>query len=308
MLLEHRFTVRAPLSEVWAALLDPHLVAPCMPGATLTEVIGDAFTGTVKVKVGPISLLYRGNGQFLERDERMRRLVIKASGKDSRGNGTAAATVTVTLTAEGDSTSGTVNTDLAITGKPAQFGRGLIAEVGGKILTVFANCLADKLAAPPPADVPAPSGSVQAGSATEGLAEPDRTDPAAEDTPAVGPPDGPAEPDPADSAGSAETAQVQPDPEESGPAAASPVESGAGGSDGVRPSGSTGAAPDGSGSAGPSAAGSGRAEERPLRAVPEVEPVDLLEMAGPSVAKRAVPVLAAVVALVVVLLIRRRWR
>ncbi|SES07864.1 SRPBCC family protein [Actinokineospora terrae] len=297
MLLEHRFTVRAPLSEVWAALLDPHLVAPCMPGATLTEVIGDAFTGTVKVKVGPISLLYRGNGQFLERDERMRRLVIKASGKDSRGNGTAAATVTVTLTDEGDSTSGTVNTDLAITGKPAQFGRGLIAEVGGKILTVFANCLADKLAAPPPADVPAPSGSVQAGSATEGLAEPDRTDPAAEDTPAVGPPDGPAEPDTPDSAG-AQPGPVEPVPAQSGTAESSPVEDS---------SDSTSAAdtePGGSVSAGESR----RAGDRPLRAVPEAEPVDLLELAGPSVAKRAVPVLAAVVALVVVLLIRRRWR
>ncbi|GAA3026681.1 SRPBCC family protein [Actinokineospora globicatena] len=275
MLLEHRFTVPAPLPEVWAALLDPHRVAPCMPGATLTEVIGDAFTGTVKVKVGPISLLYKGNGQFLERDERMRRLVIKASGKDSRGNGTAAATVTVTLTAEGDSTSGTVNTDLAITGKPAQFGRGLIAEVGGKILTVFADCLADKLAAPPAADVPAPIGSVQAGSATEGLAEPDRTDPAvgppdepaetadsatAEDTPAVGPPDRPAE-----AAAAEEPRTGEPEP----------------------------------------VAGAG---QRPLRVVPEAEPVDLLELAGPSVAKRAVPVLAAVVALVLVLLIRRRWR
>lgn len=146
MKLEHSFTVSADLDTVWAAVLDPERVAPCMPGASLSEVDGDAFKGTVKVKVGPISLQYKGKGEFLEKDEAARRVVIKASGKDVRGNGTASATVTVTLRAEGDTTVGTVDTDLAITGKPAQFGRGLISEVGGKILDSFATCLAAKLA------------------------------------------------------------------------------------------------------------------------------------------------------------------
>src|SRR5690349_20495576 len=105
-----------------------------MPGAALTEVEGSTFSGTVKVKPGPISLLYKGSGEFLETDEEARRVVIKASGKDTRGNGTAAATVTVTLREVGSSTTGEVRTDLSVTGKPAQFGRGMISQVGGKIL------------------------------------------------------------------------------------------------------------------------------------------------------------------------------
>jgi len=131
--LEHQFSVPAPPDVVWAAVIDPERVAPCMPGATLTEVTGAEFSGGVKVKVGPISLLYKGSGQFLETDEQARRVVIKASGKDSRGNGTAAATVTVTLTEQPGGTKGTVVTDLTVTGKPAQFGRGMIVEVGERV-------------------------------------------------------------------------------------------------------------------------------------------------------------------------------
>jgi carbon monoxide dehydrogenase subunit G len=144
--LDHEFTVPAPIGEVWQAVVDPERVAPCMPGATLTKVEGDKFSGTVKVKLGPISLLYKGNGEFLEKDEAAHKVTIKASGKDSRGAGTAAATVTLTLTEADGGTHGAVATDLAITGKPAQFGRGLISEVGGKILDTFAGCLSGKLA------------------------------------------------------------------------------------------------------------------------------------------------------------------
>jgi carbon monoxide dehydrogenase subunit G len=151
--LDHEFTVPAPIGEVWQAVVDPERVAPCMPGATLTKVEGDVFSGTVKVKLGPISLLYKGSGEFLEKDEAARKVVIKASGKDSRGAGTAAATVTLTLTEADGGTHGAVATDLAITGKPAQFGRGLIGEVGGKILDTFAGCLSGKLA---PEAEPAP--------------------------------------------------------------------------------------------------------------------------------------------------------
>jgi len=154
--LDHEFTVPAPIGEVWQAVVDPERVTPCMPGATLTKVEGDRFSGTVKVKLGPISLLYKGNGEFLEKDEAARKVTIKASGKDSRGAGTAAATVTLTLTEAAGGTHGAVATDLAITGKPAQFGRGLISEVGGKILDTFAGCLSGKLA-PEPAAVPAPA-------------------------------------------------------------------------------------------------------------------------------------------------------
>ncbi|TCP55067.1 carbon monoxide dehydrogenase subunit G [Tamaricihabitans halophyticus] len=145
MILEHQFSVPAPLDEVWKAVLDPERVAPCMPGATLTEVEGDSFRGSVKVKLGPISLTYKGSGEFKEKNEQAKRVVIEASGKDARGGGTASATVTVTLTASGDKTDGAVHTDLNITGRPAQFGRGMISEVAGKLLDSFAQCLADKL-------------------------------------------------------------------------------------------------------------------------------------------------------------------
>jgi carbon monoxide dehydrogenase subunit G len=174
--LDHEFTVPAPPAEVWQAVTDPDSVAPCMPGATLTKVEGDNFTGTVKVKLGPISLLYKGAGEFLEKDEAARKIVIKASGKDSRGAGTAAATVTVTLTEDNGSTKGTVATDLNVTGRPAQFGRGMISEVGGKILDQFAANLAAKLTeseepAPEATEPPAAEAAAPAAPTTE-TAEP----------------------------------------------------------------------------------------------------------------------------------------
>lgn len=174
MRLDHEFTVPAPIDEVWAAVLDPERVAPCMPGATLTAVEGDTFKGTVKVKLGPVSLLYKGSGEFLEKNADERKIVIKASGKDARGAGTAAATVTVTLTAEGGATRGAVATDLNVTGKPAQFGRGMISEVGGKILDNFAANLADMLgtAGAASAEQPKPVEEAAQKSPTEGVEEP----------------------------------------------------------------------------------------------------------------------------------------
>lgn len=145
MRLDHEFSVPAPVDEVWKAVLDPERVAPCMPGATLNSVEGDTFKGTVKVKLGPVSLLYKGSGEFIEKDEQSRKLVMKASGKDARGAGTAAATITVTLTAQGETTKGTVESDVNVTGRPAQFGRGMISEVGGKLLDTFATNLAAEL-------------------------------------------------------------------------------------------------------------------------------------------------------------------
>ncbi|MGX7727695.1 SRPBCC family protein [Rhodococcus sp. 2H158] len=155
MQLEHHMSVPAPIDEVWTALLDPEKVAPCMPGATLTGVDGNTFTGTVKIKMGPVQLLYKGTGKFVETDEQAGRAVMEAAAKDSRGNGTVNATFTITLTGDGDRTEGTVVTDLSITGKPAQFGRGMISDVGGKIIEQFTACLADKLGGPP-APVPTP--------------------------------------------------------------------------------------------------------------------------------------------------------
>ncbi|MBH0120820.1 SRPBCC family protein [Rhodococcus sp. HM1] len=155
MQLEHQLSVPAPIDEVWSAVLDPEKVAPCMPGATLTGVDGDTFTGTVKVKIGPVALTYKGTGEFVEKDEAARKVVLLAKAKDSRGNGTVDATITITLTENGENTDGTVNTDLSITGKPAQFGRGMISDVGGKIIEQFAECLSKKLG--PAAEEPAPA-------------------------------------------------------------------------------------------------------------------------------------------------------
>ncbi|WP_068163955.1 SRPBCC family protein [Rhodococcus phenolicus] len=170
MQLEHQLSVPAPIDEVWSAVLDPEKVAPCMPGATLTGVDGDTFTGTVKVKIGPVALTYKGTGEYVEKDEAARKVVLLAKAKDSRGNGTVDATITITLTENGENTDGAVTTDLAITGKPAQFGRGMISDVGGKIIEQFASCLSKKLG--PAAEETAP--------ATESAAAPSSAAPAAD--------------------------------------------------------------------------------------------------------------------------------
>ncbi|MGO1975337.1 MAG: SRPBCC family protein [Propionibacteriaceae bacterium] len=143
--LTHEFTVPAGIDATWNAFNDLERIAPCFPGATLTEVDGDDFTGSVKVKLGPISLVYNGVGTFVERDVQQHRAVIEAKGKDKRGNGTAAATVTATLVPDGSGTKVTVLTDMAITGKPAQFGRGVIQDVSDKLLNQFVACISAKL-------------------------------------------------------------------------------------------------------------------------------------------------------------------
>jgi carbon monoxide dehydrogenase subunit G len=147
--LENSFTVPVPVDDAWRVLLDIERIAPCMPGAALDSVEGDAFTGRVKVKLGPINLTYAGKAAFVEKDEAAHRAVIDAKGKDQRGNGTAAAVITATLGAEGSVTRVNVVTDLNITGRPAQFGRGVMTDVGNKLLGQFADKLAAQLAKSP---------------------------------------------------------------------------------------------------------------------------------------------------------------
>ncbi|MGB8651292.1 MAG: SRPBCC family protein, partial [Mycobacteriales bacterium] len=156
MKLENRFTVPVPRAQALEVLLDVERVAPCMPGATLTSRDGDAFTGTVKVKVGPINLTYGGKASFRSVDEAAGVVVIEASGKETRGTGTAKALVTCRLVESGGTTEVEVDTDLSITGKPAQFGRGVLADVSGKLVDQFAACLAEEiLAGTPTAAAPA---------------------------------------------------------------------------------------------------------------------------------------------------------
>jgi uncharacterized protein len=170
--LDHEFTVPVPAAQAWPVLLDIDRIAPCMPGATITKIEGDDFEGTVKVKVGPITVTYGGSASFLEKDESDRRAVIEARGRETRGTGTATARVTAQLHDEGDSTRVVVSTDLAITGKPAQFGRGVMSDVGGKLLGRFAECLSEQLAAGQPAPASAEAASAEAASAEAAPAAP----------------------------------------------------------------------------------------------------------------------------------------
>ena len=148
MELEHRFSVPVPVRQAWDVLLDVERIAPCMPGATVESFDGETIVGRVKVKVGPIQVTYAGTARFSEKDESARRAVIEAAAKEARGSGTANATITAQLQDDGgSSTNVTVTTDLAITGKPAQFGRGVMVEVGNKLLGRFADCLAGELGA-----------------------------------------------------------------------------------------------------------------------------------------------------------------
>ena len=141
MELTHEFTVRVPVDEAWAALTDLERIAPCMPGAELQEVAGDEYRGVVKVKVGPMTAQYKGVASFLERDEVNHRVVVRAEGRDTRGQGNASATVTATLEPANGGTRVRVHTDLTITGKVAQFGRGVLADVSSKLLGQFVQAL-----------------------------------------------------------------------------------------------------------------------------------------------------------------------
>src|ERR1700761_1840067 len=158
MELEHSFSVPVPAERAWDVLLDVERVAPCMPGATLDSVEGDSIAGRIKVKVGPITMTYAGTAKFTERDREAGVVTLEASGKETRGAGTASATVRSELHGEGDQTEVTVHTSLNVTGRPAQFGRGVMADVSAKLIGVFAQNLADMLAA---GNVSAPAAAPQ---------------------------------------------------------------------------------------------------------------------------------------------------
>jgi carbon monoxide dehydrogenase subunit G len=155
MKLEHDFRVDAAPDVAWPILLDLERIAPCMPGAQLQEVEGDEYRGTVKVKVGPITAQYKGAARIVDSDAAAHRVVIHAEGRDTRGQGNASATITANLTGAGDGSQVHVDTDLNVTGKVAQFGRGVMADVSTKLLGQFVDCLGttilgrDETPAPP---------------------------------------------------------------------------------------------------------------------------------------------------------------
>jgi len=143
--LEHSFIIPVPPEQAWQALLDVEQVAPCMPGATVDAFDGEVISGKIKVKVGPVQMTYAGTARFTEKDEATKTVVLEASGKETRGSGTASATVRSSLQDEGGQTRVLVRTSMTITGRPAQFGRGVIAEVGGRVIGKFATNLAAQL-------------------------------------------------------------------------------------------------------------------------------------------------------------------
>ena len=147
MELNNDFEVASPVDLVWAVLTDVERIAPCLPGAQLLEIEGDEFRGVVKIKVGPITAQYKGAASFSERDDVEHRAVLRAEGRDTRGAGNAAADITAELEATDVGTKVTVTTDLTVTGKVAQFGRGVMADVSKKLMGQFAENLSDLIAA-----------------------------------------------------------------------------------------------------------------------------------------------------------------
>jgi carbon monoxide dehydrogenase subunit G len=182
MHLNHEFIVPVPVQQAWGVLLDIERIAPCLPGATVESVEGDSFAGKVKVKVGPITVTYRGTATFVHRDEASGRATIRAEGREARGSGTAAATVEAVLHDEGEHTRVMLDTELAVTGRPAQFGRGVMVDVSNKLLGMFADCLERTLAA----DQAAPA-AASGGPAEAAPGDPDATPAAVPDEPAPGP-------------------------------------------------------------------------------------------------------------------------
>jgi carbon monoxide dehydrogenase subunit G len=297
MELDHSFTVPVPPDRAWEVLLDVERIAPCMPGATVEEFDGEVVTGRIRVKVGPVSLTYRGTAKFTERDPDTRVVVVDASGKETRGAGTASAAVRASLVPSGEGTEVSIHTTMNVTGRPAQFGRGVIAEVGGKLVEKFAENLAQMI--------------------SDGGVGPDRADGAADAAVAdaavidAGPAGaGPAGAGPADAG-----------PADAGPADAGPASSASSGAASLSTATSSaenagdGSAATGSAvatDAGPAPAGSESAAAPPPVRTATVPPaaqnqdsINLVRLVGPAVLKRVLPVAAGIAALA--LLGRRLW-
>ena len=157
--LNHSFTVPVAIAEAWNVLTNVERIAPCLPGAQLQEVEGETYRGAVKVKVGPIQAQFKGQASFVEKDDTNYKVVLKGEGRDTGGKGNASAVITAQLTAiDANSTQVNVNTDLSITGKVAQFGRGALADVSDKLLAQFSDNLNALIASEPAAAAaPAPA-------------------------------------------------------------------------------------------------------------------------------------------------------
>ena len=316
MKLENRFTVPVPRDEAWKVLLDVERIAPCLPGAKVLSRDGDSFTGQVKVKLGPINLTYGGQARFVELDEEGGVAVIDAQGKETRGTGTAKAMITCRLVDRGASTDIEVDTDLNITGKPAQFGRGVLADVSAKLVDQFAACLSEEIqegtptaAEPEPEPAAAPAAAARPESDGAAPAQDQAADVPYGPPPtsgveiamaeaAAGDPEQvdarlPLAPAGSDSTPPDTAPPVSPPVSAPAPAAAAPTPA---------PAPAAAAAPAATAAAAPAA--SPTTTPRPRRQ--QAEAIDLLDTAGMPVAKRLAPVLAGLALLLVVLRRLRR--
>lgn len=164
MKIDYEFTVGVPLDQAWNRMLDLERIAPCLPGAAIQEERGDGeYAGTMKVEIGPITVSYKGTVKFEETDETNHRAVLQATGRETRGQGTASATIVSTLNEEGDDTRVNVETDMQLTGRAAQFGRGIAQDVATKMLDQFAACLEREISAGGAAAEATPSAEPAAG-------------------------------------------------------------------------------------------------------------------------------------------------
>jgi len=310
MKITNEFTVHTPIDRAWQVLTDLPGIAPCMPGAQLTGVEGDTYAGRVKVKVGPVVSDFAGTARFVEKNEEAGRAVIDAKGRDSRSAGNAAALVTAQLTAKGDSTLVSVDTDLKISGKLAQFGSGMIKEVSGKLLGQFVTNLEAKLAAEQTSPAPDPSSAGPADGRAESPSSASQTGGASGDGPAapiLGTPASAAAPTsvPETAVGTGVTEPL--DDETNAPgseAAETPVDAAA-----TTPASLAEQAP---GATKPASAAMGAGQTssagEPVPPAAEPEPLDLMALAGGSVYKRIVPVgigVAAVAAVIIWFVARR---
>ena len=165
--LNHQFTVAVPVEDAWRILTDVERIAPCLPGAQLQEIEGDTYRGIVKVKVGPIQAQFKGQANFIERDDVAHKVVLKGEGRDTTGKGNASAIITAEMTAvDASNTAVTVNTDLSVTGKVAQFGRGAMADISDKLLAQFVVNLNALIAEQPATAAAAPTAAPEP---TEGV-------------------------------------------------------------------------------------------------------------------------------------------
>ena len=280
MELTNEFVVPVAVDEAWKLLTDVELIAPCMPGAELQEIDGEEYRGIVKVKVGPITAQYKGKATFVEKDDTAHKAVLRAEGRDTRGQGNANATITATLESEGDGTRVKVVTDLSITGRAAQFGRGVMADVSTKLLGQFVDCLEKNVLGAGAADASGAAAPV-AEAAPVGEAAPETQEAPAEV--GVGR---------AAATGGGGAAPAAPATREPGGASDAAL---AGGMSGTN--GSKSAEPATAVSAGPR-----QVVSRPA------EPVDLLGTAGSPVIKRLLPALVGALVAFVIGRRLRRWR